>query len=52
MFFNNVEKVSEKFVGVQIGAVNQAKKLKGIQFGLWNVNEKRSLPIFNWNFKN
>lgn len=36
--------------GVQIGFVNKAKNLKGIQFGLWNVNQKRKLPIINWSF--
>lgn len=37
--------------GIQIGIVNKTKKLRGFQFGLWNKNKKRSLPIFNWNFK-
>lgn len=34
--------------GVQIALVNKCKQFKGIQFGLWNVNGKRSMPIFNW----
>lgn len=34
--------------GIQIGVYNYAKFLKGIQIGLWNKNQSRSLPIFNW----
>jgi hypothetical protein len=26
--------------------------LKGAQIGLWNKNQKRSLPFINWNFSN
>jgi len=37
--------------GVQIGLINKSKKLKGLQIGLWNVNQKRTLPLINWNFK-
>ena len=37
--------------GVQIGLINSCKDLKGIQLGLWNKNQKRSLPIINWCFK-
>lgn len=37
--------------GVQIGLYNWAKQLKGIQIGLWHKNQKRSLPIINWSFK-
>lgn len=36
--------------GVQIGLFNTARKMRGFQFGLWNRNEKRSLPLINWNF--
>ena len=36
--------------GLQIGLFNETKKLRGIQIGLWNRNEKRNLPIINWNF--
>ncbi len=43
--------VVKKGSGLQISIVNYAKQFKGIQFGLWNRNEKRSLPIVNWNFK-
>jgi hypothetical protein len=43
--------VAEKFSGVQIALHNVAKNLKGVQIGLWNVNQKRKLPILNWNFK-
>lgn len=49
--FNDVEMEGENFTGVQVGVVNNTKKLKGIQLGLWNINEKRSLPLVNWNFK-
>jgi hypothetical protein len=37
--------------GLQIGIVNKTVKLRGFQFGLWNKNERRSLLIINWNFK-
>ena len=36
--------------GLQIGLVNNAKRLKGFQIGLWNKNNKRSLPLINWSF--
>jgi hypothetical protein len=36
--------------GVQIGLLNICKHLKGVQFGLWNVNSKRKLPLINWSF--
>ncbi len=37
--------------GLQIGILNRSKNFKGIQLGLWNVNQKRKLPIINWNFR-
>lgn len=37
--------------GIQIGLINSAVELKGLQFGLWNKNQKRNMPIINWNFK-
>ncbi|WP_459073709.1 LA_2272 family surface repeat-containing protein [Halocola ammonii] len=37
--------------GIQIGLFNNSEITRGFQFGLWNVNEKRSLPFINWNFK-
>ncbi len=40
-----------KGTGIQIGIFNKATNFKGIQLGLWNKNDKRSLPIINWNFK-
>lgn len=49
--FNDVEMKSEEFRGVQIGIYNNAKKMKGIQIGLINRNEKRILPLINWNFR-
>jgi hypothetical protein len=42
---------AEEVKGVQIGFVTKTTKLKGFQFGLWNVNEKRKLPLINFNFK-
>jgi hypothetical protein len=36
--------------GVQVGLLNICKHLKGVQFGLWNVNSKRKLPLINWSF--
>jgi len=47
-----VSNYSYKTRGIQIGLFNQSKNLKGIQIGLWNRNQKRKLPILNWNFKN
>jgi hypothetical protein len=38
--------------GVQIALFNSSMNFKGIQIGLWNKNQKRSLPFINWNFKN
>ena len=38
--------------GVQIAMFNSCKDLKGLQFGLWNKNQRRSLPFINWAFKN
>jgi hypothetical protein len=37
--------------GVQIGLVNESHKLFGFQFGLWNINQRRSSPLINWNFR-
>lgn len=37
--------------GLQIGLFNKTTRLRGFQVGLWNENEKRCLPIINWNFK-
>lgn len=34
--------------GLQIGIYVRSKDLKGLQIGLWNVNQKRKLPLFNW----
>lgn len=36
--------------GIQIGLYNKATDLRGFQFGLWNVNGRRSLPFINWQF--
>lgn len=37
--------------GVQIALLNSSSDHRGFQFGIWNVNGKRSLPIINWQFK-
>jgi len=37
--------------GVQIGISNSCADLKGFQFGLWNRNQHRVLPLINWAFK-
>jgi hypothetical protein len=37
--------------GMQIGILNKSKQTRGIQIGLWNVNERRKLPLINWNFR-
>jgi hypothetical protein len=37
--------------GIQVGLFNKSKNLKGLQFGLWNINQKRKMPLINWNFK-
>ncbi|MNY11774.1 hypothetical protein D3C86_1448220 [compost metagenome] len=36
--------------GIQVGIFNTSKKTRGFQIGLWNVNERRKLPLINWNF--
>lgn len=41
---------SYKMRGIQLGAFNKSSRTKGIQIGFWNVNEKRKLPLINWNF--
>jgi len=33
--------------GVQIGVLNKSSS-KGFQLGLWNINDKRSMPFLNW----
>ena len=37
--------------GMQIGILNKSRQTRGIQIGLWNVNERRKLPLINWNFR-
>jgi hypothetical protein len=37
--------------GVQISLINSSLKLCGFQIGLWNKNQKRSLPFINWVLK-
>ncbi len=39
-----------KCKGMQIGLSNSCRQLKGFQLGLWNRNQKRSLPLINWCF--
>jgi hypothetical protein len=43
--------ISQKCRGIQVGLINSCKDSRGIQIGFWNVNEKRKMPIINWNFK-
>ena len=43
--------IFNKGSGIQIGLFNSAKNFRGLQFGLWNKNDKRSLPLINWQFK-
>lgn len=45
--FVNHSKVTR---GIQIALFNKSENLKGIQIGLWNVNQKRKMPIINWSF--
>jgi len=42
--------INNRGAGLQIGLFNRAKNFRGIQLGLWNKNDKRSLPIINWQF--
>lgn len=53
--FNGIQISTENYItgrgtGIQIGIFNKAKNFRGIQLGLWNVNDKRSFPIVNWQF--
>lgn len=61
MFFNSAIKAkglqisllnnhAEKATGLQIALLNRTQQLKGLQIGLWNINQKRKLPLVNWNF--
>ena len=43
--------LDSEVTGVQISLLNKCAKLRGIQIGFWNTNEKRSLPFINWNLK-
>lgn len=36
--------------GIQAGIINSSARLRGFQFGIWNKNQKRSLPLVNWCF--
>ncbi|MDR1171321.1 MAG: hypothetical protein LBL24_02585 [Bacteroidales bacterium] len=36
--------------GLQVAFINTCRDLRGFQFGLWNKNQKRSLPLINWCF--
>ncbi|MCT2407798.1 hypothetical protein NZD88_09635 [Chryseobacterium antibioticum] len=44
--------VSQKCRGIQVALINVCKDSRGIQIGFWNKNEKRKMPLINWNFKN
>ncbi|OYU85511.1 MAG: hypothetical protein CFE24_01000 [Flavobacterium sp. BFFFF2] len=39
---------ANEMTGLQIGLFNESKHLKGLQLGLWNVTNKRKLPLVNW----
>ncbi|WP_415328713.1 hypothetical protein [Chryseobacterium sp. MMS23-Vi53] len=43
--------VGKKCRGLQVGAFNKCDDFRGVQIGWWNENEKRKLPLINWNFK-
>lgn len=43
--------VGKKCRGLQIGVYNKCDNFRGVQIGWWNENEKRKLPLINWNFK-
>ncbi len=42
---------SRRMRGVQIGLQNYSRNTRGVQIGLWNRNERRGLPLINWNFR-
>lgn len=44
--------VSQKCRGIQVALINVCKDSRGLQIGFWNENEKRKMPLINWNFKN
>ncbi len=55
-FFNGLElavfaNVASRGRGIQIAAINTCYDFRGIQIGLWNKNDKRSLPFINWQFR-
>ena len=44
--------MSDIINGLQLGYANgNDSEARGIQIGIWNVNQKRKLPLINWNFK-
>ncbi len=45
-----INNYAERGYGVQIALINRCQELKGFQFGLWNVNQKRRMPLMNWSF--
>lgn len=50
-----VQNHSDEQNGVSIGIVNKSKKLRGVQFGIWNIAENnkifKRMPIVNFNFR-
>ncbi|HEY9047048.1 MAG TPA: hypothetical protein VIN08_14185 [Ohtaekwangia sp.] len=42
---------SKKGKGFQLALFNSCKDFRGIQIGLWNKNQARSLPFINWNLR-
>lgn len=51
LIFASIVNSDDKCRGVQIAMFNSCNDLKGFQFGLWNKNQRRSLPLINWAFK-
>lgn len=43
-----INNYAEKGRGVQIGLINRCAELHGFQIGLWNVNQRRRMPLVNW----
>ena len=51
LMISGLSNVIDKGKGVQIGLINHANNLIGVQIGLWNRNGKRGLPFINIGFK-
>jgi len=51
LVISSLANISEKCRGFQIALFNSCNDAKGLQIGFWNINQKRKLPLINWNFK-